>query len=325
MTTVVVVRQGVNRMAYYLTSDESLCGQAPTGLGDAGRAPAGDHARIEARASRGETLLASLLRCDNVRAALDTIRSHAQRVLPVTSISWQVDDERYCDSVCEASEHNIPVVLSLDDRPFGRLRLHSRRPVGEAELAELREMLAVTPYPLRNLRLLEHARVAAEHDVLTGLGNRRAFDRELKAVQARVARYGGQASLLILDMIRFKAINDTYGHDVGDRALVRVAEGLNRCLRETDRAYRLGGDEFVVLLPETPYRGARRLGTRLLDWLRDHPLRGPGGERVTLRARIGMAQFRQGDDADGWFRRADQALYGNPEPNGEGRRLGRLA
>ena len=325
MTTVVVVQQGFNRMAYYLTSDESLCGQAPSRLGGVCRAPLGHQAAIETPAARAEALLASLLRCVNVRTALDTIRSHAERVLPVTSISWQVDDERYCDTVSEPSEHTIPVALSLDDRPFGRLRLHSRRPVGETELAELREMLAVVAYPLRNLRMLEHALIAAEHDALTGLKNRRAFDLELKAVHARVARYGGQASLLILDMTRFKAINDTYGHDVGDRALARVAEGLDRCLRETDSAYRLGGDEFVVILPETPYPGARRLGARLLDWLRDHPLREPGGERVPLRARIGMAQFREGEDTDGWFRRADQALYSNPEPKGEERRLGRLA
>ncbi|MCL7752016.1 GGDEF domain-containing protein [Guyparkeria hydrothermalis] len=325
MTTLVVVHQGFNRMAYYLTSDESLCGQAPSRLAGAYRAPLERHAAIETPAARAEALLASLLRCVNVGSALDTIRSHVEGLLAVTSISWQVDDERYCGTVCEPSEHTIPVALSLDDRPFGRLRLHSRRPVGEAELAALREMLAVVAYPLRNLRMLEHALIAAEHDALTGLKNRRAFDLELKAVHARVARYGGQASLLILDMTRFKAINDTYGHDVGDRALARVAEGLDRCLRETDSAYRLGGDEFVVILPETPYQGARRLGARLLDWFRDHPLREPGGERVPLRARIGMAQFREGDDADGWFRRADQALYGNPEPNGAGRRLGRLA
>lgn len=314
-------------MAYYLTSDESLCGQAPSGLASAvtQQTPFGYRATVEAPNERGQVLLKALLRCVNVGTALDTIRSHVEDLLVVTSISWQVDDERYCGSVCESSEHTIPVALSLDDRPFGRLRLHSHRPIGEAELAELRELLAVAAYPLRNLRMLEHALIAAEHDALTGLKNRRAFDLELKAVHARVSRYGGQASLLILDMVRFKAINDTYGHDVGDRALARVAEALDRCLRETDSAYRLGGDEFVVILPETPYQGARRLGKRLLDWLREHPLREPGGEQVALRARLGMAQFRGGESSDDWFRRADQALYGNLEPSGASRRLGRLA
>ncbi|MFI9651069.1 GGDEF domain-containing protein [Guyparkeria sp. GHLCS8-2] len=314
-------------MAYYLTSDETLCGQPPSALAGAvsQRTPFLRLSTVEAPSERGQALLGSLLRCVNVAAALDTIRTHVEALLSVTSISWQVDDERYCGSVCEPSEHTIPVALTLDDRPFGRLRLHSRRPVGEEELAQLREMLTVVAYPLRNLRMLEHALIAAEHDALTGLKNRRAFDLELKAVHARVARYGGQASLLILDMTRFKAINDTYGHDVGDRALARVAEGLDRCLRETDSAYRLGGDEFMVILPETPNRGAQRLGTRLLDWFRDHPLREPGGEWVPLKARIGMAQFQKGEDADDWFRRTDQALYGNAESTGASRPLDRLA
>ncbi len=312
-------------MAYYLTSDESLCGQAPSGLTPAMplRTPLASDDVVGQPAVRGQVLLEALLRCLNVRTALDTIRAHLEDFLAVTSISWQVGDERYCCAGCEPSEHTIPVALALDDRPFGRLRLHSRRPVTEAELSELREMLAAVAYPLRNLRMLEHALIAAEHDALTGLKNRRAFDLDLKTVHARVSRYGGLASLLILDMTRFKAINDTYGHDVGDRALGRVAEGLDRCLRETDGAYRLGGDEFVLLLPETPYQGARRLGARLLAWLGDHPLREPGGERVVLKARIGMAQFRKGESADDWFRRADQALYGNPEPGRDDRSLGR--
>ncbi|KTG16434.1 MULTISPECIES: GGDEF domain-containing protein [unclassified Guyparkeria] len=307
-------------MAYYLTTDESLCGQAPTSLGSrAAITPA------EEWAARESALLQALLRCVNVRAALDVIRDQLDDFLTVTSICWQVGDERYNCNAASPSDHAIPVALSLDDYPFGRLLVHTRLPIDEVELAELRQMLAIVAYPLRNLRMLEHALVAAEHDALTGLKNRRAFDLALHDLHARLARYDGQASLLILDMSRFKAINDTYGHDVGDRALTWVAEGLDRCLRQTDSAYRLGGDEFVVILPETPYHGARRLGTRLLEWLHEHPMREAGGELIQLHANIGMAQWRHGEASDEWFRRADQALYGNNEERPGRQRLGRLA
>lgn len=307
-------------MAYYLTTDESLCGQAPAGL--ASRAAM---TTAEEWVARESALLQALLRCVNVGAALDAIRDQLDDFLTVTSICWQVDDERYNCNAAHPSDHAIPIALSLDDHPFGRLLIHTRFPVGEVELMELRQMLSAVAYPLRNLRMLEHALVAAEHDALTGLKNRRAFDMALHSLHARLTRYDGQASLLILDMSRFKAINDTYGHDVGDRALTRVAEGLERCLRQTDCAYRLGGDEFVVILPETPYHGARRLAARLIAWLHDHPMRETGGELVRLRANIGMAQWRQGEESDEWFRRADQALYGHDEERAGRQRLSRLA
>lgn len=314
-------------MAYYLTSDESLCGQAPAGLGRSTtyRLPFVPTTTAAEWDQRSAALLRALLRCVTVRTALDSIREHLEAFLSVTSISWQVDDERYAGNGSTPSEHTIPVGLTLDDRPFGRLLLHSRFPVEDAQLGALRGMLSVVAYPLRNLRMLEHALIAAEHDALTGLKNRRAFDMALQEVHARIQRYGCQASLLILDMSRFKAINDTYGHDVGDRALKRVAEGLDRCLRQTDSAYRLGGDEFVVILPETPCQGARRLAARLTEWLDRHPLREPGNELITLRANIGMAQWRRDEGRDEWFRRADQALYGKRDGRAGGKPLGRLA
>lgn len=314
-------------MAYYLTTDESHGDPATPG---AGRGAACRHsstpvATAEEWADRGAALLHALMRCVSVSVALDSIREHLDVFLSVTSISWQLDDERYRCNEASPSEHAIPVALALDDRSFGRLLLHSRYPVENIDLGPLREMLSVVAYPLRNLRMLEHALIAAEHDALTGLKNRRAFDVALQEVHARIQRYGGQASLLLLDMSRFKSINDTYGHDVGDRALTRVAEGLDRCLRQTDSAYRLGGDEFAVMLPETPYHGARRLADRLIEWLQDHPLRVAGDELIRLRASIGMAQWRQDEDRDEWFRRADQALYGHRADRVGGESLGRLA
>ncbi|HER34837.1 MAG: GGDEF domain-containing protein [Halothiobacillaceae bacterium] len=324
-------------MTCYLTTDDAFrdadpCHQAPHGQCIADRRePIGEAA-----------FLHGLLHCASVGAVLDAIRVRLGEFLTATSICWQVGDERYAVGTAGPSDHATVLPLSLDGQSFGELVVHARLPVDEGEAAVLvdfsddsrsdtmSEMLATVVHPLRTLRRLEHALVAAEHDALTGLRNRRAFDVALHELHARLARYDGQASLLILDMARFKTINDTYGHDVGDRALARVAEGLGRCLRETDSAYRLGGDEFVMILPETPYHGARRLAARLIDWLRAHPMHEAFGERIGLQANVGLAQWRRGETRDAWFRRADQALYGNVvgrsgRPNGLGRpRLDRL-
>jgi diguanylate cyclase (GGDEF)-like protein/PAS domain S-box-containing protein len=105
-------------------------------------------------------------------------------------------------------------------------------------------------------RLEEHLRHLADHDPLTGLRNRRLFEHDLRQQVARCQRYGEQAALMVVDLDRFKAINDRYGHKVGDDTLQAIATALTRRLRETDLVARLGGDEFAVLLPHADEQGA---------------------------------------------------------------------
>ena len=90
----------------------------------------------------------------------------------------------------------------------------------------------------------------ADHDPLTGLLNRRSFERELERHVAYVERYGPKGAAIVLDLDHFKTINDTLGHSAGDELIVRVAHALRSRLRESDVLARLGGDEFAILLPE---------------------------------------------------------------------------
>jgi diguanylate cyclase (GGDEF)-like protein len=111
-------------------------------------------------------------------------------------------------------------------------------------------MAAVVVYTLRERRdqLLAVLETQALADPLTGLSNRRSFDRELAHADAWARRSGGPLSLLTVDLDHFKAINDTWGHAVGDIALQTVATAMRTVSRETDIVARLGGDEFVMLL-----------------------------------------------------------------------------
>jgi diguanylate cyclase (GGDEF)-like protein/PAS domain S-box-containing protein len=104
-------------------------------------------------------------------------------------------------------------------------------------------------------RLEEHLRHLADHDPLTGLRNRRLFEHDLKLQVGRSHRYGEVAGLLVIDLDDFKAINDRYGHTVGDNTLRAVARALTRRLRATDLVARLGGDEFAVILPHIDDEG----------------------------------------------------------------------
>ncbi len=102
----------------------------------------------------------------------------------------------------------------------------------------------------------------ADHDPLTGLLNRRSFERELEGHAARVQRYGASGAVLMLDLDHFKYFNDTQGHGAGDKLIIRIAQGLLSRLRDSDVLARLGGDEFAVLLPHEDEQSAHAVARR---------------------------------------------------------------
>ena len=110
----------------------------------------------------------------------------------------------------------------------------------------------------------------AEHDPLTGLQNRRSFERELDSQAASVMCNGPTGALLALDLDNFKQVNDTLGHGAGDEMIVSLADVLRQQLRATDVIARLGGDEFAVILPNTSPVQAQRVAGVLLESIRNH-------------------------------------------------------
>jgi diguanylate cyclase (GGDEF)-like protein/PAS domain S-box-containing protein len=148
----------------------------------------------------------------------------------------------------------------------------------------------------------------ATHDDLTGLHNRRAFEREIERQLRRVKRYGEQCAVLLADLDDFKSVNDTLGHHAGDELLRHVAELLTRRLRESDVVARLGGDEFAVLLAHTDLAAAKALARALEGELAAHPLRVEGTE-VVAHASIGAAALDADVAPEDALRHADRAMY----------------
>ena len=139
----------------------------------------------------------------------------------------------------------------------------------------------------------------ADHDPLTGLLNRRSFERELERHVAYVERYGPRGAAIVLDLDHFKTINDTLGHSAGDELIVRVAHALRSRLRESDVLARLGGDEFAILLPEATAGGGRRgrrrrarLGAHARRADRDRPH--PHGHRQPRHRAVRLAPAHDG-------------------------------
>ena len=155
---------------------------------------------------------------------------------------------------------------------------------------------------------LEEARRENTIDPLTRLANRKGWDEFVERSIALHALSGEPASLLMIDMDHFKAVNDTYGHSVGDAALRAVGDCLSRVfLRRCDLVCRYGGDEFSVVLAETGVDKAAILGERVLASVRAAQF--PERAKLDMNLSVGIAGFVSGDSATTWVQRADAALY----------------
>ena len=148
----------------------------------------------------------------------------------------------------------------------------------------------------------------ARHDQLTGLLHHQAFMRELELELERAARYGHEVALVFLDLDRFKEVNDTLGHQEGDRVLRTVAASLRENLRSSDLAGRMGGDELAACLVEADEETGSRLLARVEDRIAE--LIASAGLPPACAFSAGLAHFPdEASDVDGLFRLADRRLY----------------
>ena len=158
---------------------------------------------------------------------------------------------------------------------------------------------------LDNAYRYREARRLADSDALTGLRNRRFFHETLQRECTRAHRYGRSLALLVLDVDDFKAINERVGHLAGDAVLAEAAIRVRGALRASDIACRVGGVELAIILPEAGDPQARQLYARVEEAVSAKPI--ASIERLTMSG--GVAELEEGDDANSFFERADDALY----------------
>lgn len=166
---------------------------------------------------------------------------------------------------------------------------------------------------LANLLLTRELKKAAERDALTGVFNRACLDRDMKEVESvRSHNPGIDYSVVLVDLIGLKRVNDLYGHEAGDRLISQVAEGLTAVSRRGDKVYRLGGDEFVILCRDSTLEGAHTLAERIDRYVRGRELevsteRG-ARETVTIQLSLGVANSAR-DPARDLLKKADERMY----------------
>lgn len=175
----------------------------------------------------------------------------------------------------------------------------------ETLLAEVRRLRAEIVHLEQRVELLDRL---AHQDVLIDMPNRRGFLRQLEAAIDRVSRYDDSAAMLFIDLDGLKMINDTFGHQAGDQALIQVAEVLIEGIRKSDCVARLGGDEFAVLLERADEAKAIETAERLVSMITDCEFCFQG-MCLPLSVAIGIAVIEPNDTPEACMARADHAMY----------------
>lgn len=188
-------------------------------------------------------------------------------------------------------------------KPYHADELRSRANVGK-RIVTLHEKLS------EQMRQLEaaHRTISqqAVTDELTGLYNRRYFNDKLAKAISASRRYNFPISIIMADIDKFKAVNDTYGHSTGDRVLKSYADILSKLVRTEDVIARWGGEEFIMLLTHTSCEGAAVLAERVRSTLE---LESQRIHSIIVTVSQGVAQLKEGEDAEALIHRADSALY----------------
>lgn len=160
------------------------------------------------------------------------------------------------------------------------------------------------------LRDMRRLRALSTQDSLTGVSNRRFIFKRLESLLAGLDSERGDVAVLLLDIDDFKAINDRFGHPIGDVVLQSLAEALRDVLRPGDELARIGGEEFMLVLPRTDSRSAMAVAWRLHECIQDMPIKGGGGKSLAITVSIGVACTRgRARSTDALYGAADEALY----------------
>jgi diguanylate cyclase (GGDEF)-like protein len=266
-------------------------------------------------------------------APVETVAERRRALVGFAAGSFQIDD--LAGSAAEAVDSSAQVQVGAGGEtvfgPGGRLEDAASAPVRIADRAwvltvkepggpDLGLPIALAILGLSVAALLTSLIIAwgrtermqelerqASQDSLTGLSNRRRFEQDLAAAMARSRRDGSRGALLMLDLDRFKQVNDSQGHPAGDRLIKEIAKALRQRTRESDSLARLGGDEFAVILPRCSREEARLAAEAIADEVRNHD-----SEAGPVTVSIGVAMF--GDDprtsVATVVSEADAAMYG---------------
>ena len=224
---------------------------------------------------------------------------------PIIKKSQRTFAENYKTNNCAI------VPLICQDRVVGVLNLADKMHGGSfdrEDIALIELFGQLVGASIGNIKLFEKIQRQATTDGLTGLVNHKTFYEVLEKELWRSRRYGGQISLIMVDIDNLKKVNDASGHRAGDKVIREISRRIKECIRQIDTAARYGGDEFAVILPNTSLSDAIVVAERMVDIVARCPISWKK-DQIPVSISVGLGQYDADTNPEDITSRSDQALY----------------
>ncbi len=250
-------------------------------------------------------LLEQLQTTLNIDKLLDIFAMEAARYVSFSGLYFKNQTVSKALQGSKKAKQERQFELKLNDEFIGTLSYGINSPISMSHYKELTRIHQILLYPLKNSLQYHQAMQLAMQDGLTGLGNRRYFDEQLKRAMHNANRHQGQVGLVLGDLNKFKMINDTNGHGVGDQVLKQFANILRTCIRDSDSVFRFGGDEFAIIVENASEYALDIIQSRIGSALKTNALLA----KYQVTCSLGTTFMNRADNEHSLFERADQALY----------------
>ena len=260
---------------------------------------------LNTESSRESSLLEQLQTTLDLDKLLDIFAMEAAQYIKFTGLYFTSKITNKVLRGSRKAKHERQFELKLNNEFIGTISYSINSPVSMHNYQDIQRIHQIMLYPLKNALQYHQAMQLAMQDGLTGLGNRRYFDEQLKRAMHNANRHHAQVGLVLGDLNKFKDINDTYGHATGDQVLIEFANVLRTCVRDSDSIFRFGGDEFAIIVENASNDALDIIQKRVDSALESNILLA----KYQVGCSLGTTFMNRADNESSLFERADKALY----------------
>lgn len=254
---------------------------------------------------RGHVLLEQLQTTLDIQPLLQKFAMEAGKYVDFSGLNFKNEQLDITLRGSRSGKTEQVFSLAVNGEVLGTLVYSMNRTLTRASRQLLKELHYFLVHPLNNAIKYHQALQLARQDGLTQLGNRRYFDEQLKRAMNQATRHNKQLGLIVCDLNKFKAVNDNYGHPVGDKVLIHFAQALRESVRDSDSVFRFGGDEFALIIEHANHESLDAILSRIQHAVAKNRLL----KKYNVSSSLGATFMKNGDTEQSFYHRADQNLY----------------